>query len=198
MEIYTIGHSTHPEGDFILLLQQYQIDLLVDVRSYPGSKYVPQFNKENMEIWLPANNIKYLHLPELGGRRRKNKEIDESLVAGWKNVAFRNYAAYSLTDAYETGIDRLIKLSQESNVCYMCSEAVPWRCHRLIISNTLVLKGLQVYHIISETSLVRHEIGKYGAPAVIQGSHLIYPIVAEPLEENPITNDRPLKSQPEF
>lgn len=175
MEIKTIGHSTHTKEEFLSLLKKYKIETLVDVRSFPGSKYVPQFNKENMQIWIPKENIKYLHMPELGGRRNKNKEIDESLVNGWTNTAFRNYAAYSLTQGYKEGIDKLINLSKESNVCYMCSEALPWRCHRLIISNTLVSKGMNVYHIMPEGYLIIHEIGMYGAEATEKGSQLIYP-----------------------
>ena len=175
MDMYTIGHSTHTEEEFVSLLNLYKIDLLADVRSFPGSKYVPQFNKENMEVWLPHHDIKYIHLRELGGRRSKNKEINELLVAGWKNAAFRNYAAYSLTPGYEEGIDRLIDLSKENKVCYMCSEAVPWRCHRLLISNTLVARGFSIYHIISDNNLITHELGMYGAVPVKSGSQLIYP-----------------------
>lgn len=149
MNIYTIGHSTHSKEEFIAILKKYEIKILVDVRSFPGSKYVPQFNQEAIEKWLPDNDIKYIHMPELGGRRNKSKIIDEKFVAGWQNTAFRNYAAYSLTKEYEEGIEKLIDLSKDNTVCYMCSEAVPWRCHRLLISNTLVSKGLNVFHIIS-------------------------------------------------
>jgi uncharacterized protein (DUF488 family) len=175
MEIYTIGHSTHTEEEFVSLLKKYEIEVLADVRSIPASRYVPQFNEKNMERWLPKEDIKYLHIKELGGRRNKNREIDVSLVNGWNNEAFRNYAAYSLTQEYEEGIDRLIKLSKESKVCCMCSEAVPWRCHRLIISNTLVSKGVSVYHIMTERSLIAHEIGMYGAEVIKRGSQLLYP-----------------------
>lgn len=175
MEIYTIGHSTHTEKEFVSLLKEKNIKLLVDVRSLPGSKYVPQFNKENMEIWLPKKDIEYIHMSELGGRRNKNKKIDELLVNGWENTAFRNYAAYSLTKEYEKSIDELINLSKKSKTCYMCSEAVPWRCHRLIISNTLVLKGMNVYHIIDDKHTITHEIGMYGAKPINKDSKLIYP-----------------------
>lgn len=179
MDIYTIGHSTHTEEEFISLLKKYKIEVLVDVRSFPGSKYVPQFNKENMEIWLPKQDIKYIHIAELGGRRNKNKEINELLVNGWRNAAFRNYAAYSLTQGYEKGIERLIKLSEENQVCYMCSEALPWRCHRLIISNTLVSRGIHVHHIMTEDNIIDHEIGMYGVEAIKAGSQLIYPKAEE-------------------
>lgn len=184
MDVYTIGHSNHTVKEFISLLEEYNIELLIDVRSFPGSKYVPQFNKEQMKIWLTKNNIKYRHLAELGGRRNKNYEIKESLVDGWKNPAFKNYAAYTLSEPYDAGIERLIKLLSENKVCYMCSEAVPWRCHRLIISNTLVSKGINVFHIMPEGHLITHELGMYGAKPVEEGQQLIYPkIDSEELDD---------------
>ena len=125
MDIYTIGHSTHSIEEFISLLKTYEIELLVDVRSYPGSNYMPQFNKENMEKWVPENGIEYMHMPSLGGRRKKNHDIDESLVDGWRNTSFQNYAAYSLTKEYEEALGELISLEKEKRVCYMCSESVP-------------------------------------------------------------------------
>lgn len=175
MDIYTIGHSTHSSDEFSSLLKSYDIEALVDVRSYPGSNHMPQFNKENIEKWLPESGISYLHMPSLGGRRKKNHEIDESLVNGWRNTSFQNYAAYSLTDEYEKAISDLLDLQSKKRVCYMCSESVPWRCHRLIISNTLALKGLHVHHIMTEKKTTLHEIGMYGAKPVIEGSTLIYP-----------------------
>lgn len=177
MNIYTIGHSTHTEEEFVLLLQKYKIQTLIDIRAFPGSKYVPQFNKENIKKWLAKNNIKYIHMSELGGRRNKNRKIDESLVNGWEKTTFRNYAAYSLTKEYEDAINKLIKYAQENTVCYMCSEAVPWRCHRLIISNTLASKGIKVYHIMTEKKIITHEVSMYGAEAIKKGSQLIYPRV---------------------
>ena len=175
MDIYTIGHSTHSIEEFISLLKTYEIELLVDVRSYPGSNYMPQFNKENMEKWVPENGIEYMHMPSLGGRRKKNHDIDESLVDGWRNTSFQNYAAYSLTKEYEEALGELISLEKEKRVCYMCSESVPWRCHRLIISNNLALKGLTVHHIMTEKKTILHEIGMYGATPVKEDGTLIYP-----------------------
>lgn len=175
MNIYTIGHSTHSMEEFIAILKAYSIEILVDVRSYPGSKYVPQFNKENMEIWVPENDIEYIHMKELGGRRKANKDIDKSLIDGWENIAFKNYAEYTLTPDYEEGINKLVGLGEEKIVCYMCSESVPWRCHRLLISNNLVIRGINVYHIMTETKTIKHELGMYGATPVIEGKRLIYP-----------------------
>jgi uncharacterized protein (DUF488 family) len=113
VEIYTIGHSTHSTEAFISLLKTYNIELLVDVRSYPGSKHMPQFDKEKVEKWLPESGIGYLHVPALGGRRNKNQEIDKSLINGWRSVSFQNYAAYSLTKEYEKAITDLITLGSE-------------------------------------------------------------------------------------
>lgn len=175
MDIYTIGHSTHSQEEFIAILKSYKIETLVDIRSYPGSNYVPQFNKENMEKWIPENNIKYVYMKELGGRRKASKNIDESLINGWRQVAFRNYAGYTLTDEYQQGIEKLILLAEKEVLCYMCAESLPWRCHRLIVSNTLVSKGIDVYHIMSETKTIKHELGKYGANPVMENSRVIYP-----------------------
>lgn len=188
MDIFTIGHSTHSQEEFISLLRDYHIEVLVDVRSYPGSNYVPQFNKENMEIWVPENDIEYIHMKELGGRRKGNKDLDQSLIDGWENQAFRNYAGYTLTPEYEDGINRLIHLGENKTLCYMCSEAVPWRCHRLLISNTLVLRGINVYHIMSEAKTITHELGMYGATPVIEGNKLIYPKYHNKLEEDTNAN----------
>lgn len=175
MDIYTIGHSTHTTDEFIALLKEYNINIVVDVRSYPGSNYVPQFNKENIEEWLPEHDIQYIHLKDLGGRRNKNKDIDPALVDGWRQSSFRNYASYTFTKDYEEGINKLLSLAKDKQLAYMCSEAVPWRCHRLIISNTLVAKGINVHHIINKNETISHELGKYGAEPIIQDSKVIYP-----------------------
>ena len=175
MEIYSIGHSTHSMEDFSSLLKAYKIELLVDVRSYPGSRHVPQFDKEEIEKWLPESGIGYLHMPALGGRRKKNHEIDNSLIDGWRSVSFQNYAAYSLTNEYEKVVNNLLALGSEKRVCLMCSESVPWRCHRLIISNTLTLKGWTVRHIMTEKKTILHELNLFGAKPVVKNSKLIYP-----------------------
>lgn len=172
---YTIGHSTHSKEEFLSLLEKYNIRILVDVRSYPGSRYVPQFNKENMEEWITDTEIKYIHMKDLGGRRKLDENIDEGLINGWTSASFKNYASYSLTDEYESAIGELIGLVEEKNLAYMCSEAVPWRCHRLLISNSLVAKGVRVYHIISEKELIEHKLGMYGAEAKEIDGKVIYP-----------------------
>jgi uncharacterized protein (DUF488 family) len=175
MDIYTIGHSTHNEEEFNSILKAYKIETLIDIRSYPGSKYVPWFNKENMEVWIPENGIKYLHMPKLGGRRGKIKEVDEELINAWRQVAFKKYAAYTLTKEYEEGINELIEIASKARVCYMCAESLPWRCHRLLVSNTLVSKGLNVFHIMSQSKTIKHELNLYGARAIEKDGKIIYP-----------------------
>ena len=172
---YTIGHSTHSAEEFVSLLKAYDIESLVDVRSYPGSRHEPQFNQENMKKWLPEASIEYHHMTDLGGRRKKNQDIDYSLVDGWRNNSFKNYAAYTLTKEYKEGIDKLIRCNQKQQVCYMCSESVPWRCHRLLISNTLTQQGMAVDHIMSEKKTIHHEVGLFGAKPILKDGVLIYP-----------------------
>lgn len=175
MDIYTMGHSTYTIEEFLFLMKKYNIEIVVDVRSYPGSKYVPQFNKENMQDWLYDAGIEYMHLAELGGRRRGDPKTDETLVSGWRKEAFRNYASYSLSQEYEKGINRLMELSENHILCLVCAEIVPWRCHRLIISNSLVYKGKKVFHIIGKAELIEHELSLYGAKGVIDEGKIIYP-----------------------
>lgn len=175
MRIYTIGHSTHSEEEFLTLLNTFKIKKVIDVRSFPGSRYVPIFNKEVMEVWLKDHQIDYLHLSELGGLRKLDKNVNPILVDGWRNASFRNYAAYSLSKDYHDGIEELLRLSHKEQVVIMCSEAVPWRCHRLIISNTLVDQGIEVEHIMSNDKLIKHKLGMYGAKAIKKDNEITYP-----------------------
>lgn len=175
MHIYTIGHSTLSIEDFLNCLLRYKIQTLVDVRSYPGSRYVPDFNKEHLQITLENANIKYVHLSKLGGRRKSYSTDDYNNVNGWKNQSFKNYASYTLTKEYDSGINELINYAKTQIVCIMCAESVPWRCHRLIISNTLVDRGIMVYHIINSNQLITHKIGMYGAEVKKIDGKIFYP-----------------------
>lgn len=177
MKIFTIGHSTHTIDDFINLLKESNIELLIDVRSYPGSRYVSWFNKENLETVLTDNNIEYCHMNILGGRKKSCAQKHVSLVNGWKNKSFLNYASYTLTDEYEKGITELIKRATQKQVAIMCAESVPWRCHRLLISNTLFAKGMDVYHIVSSNNIIKHSLNKYGAFAIIKDEKVLYPML---------------------
>lgn len=181
MDIFTIGHSTHSWEKFIKILKSFNVEVLADVRSYPGSRYLPHFNKENMQSRVPEIGIEYIHMPKLGGRRRKIAEIDSVLTEGWTHIAFRNYAAYTLTEDYCQGLNELINIAASARVCLMCAESVPWKCHRLLLSNSLSFKGFCVHHIMEENKSTVHEINKYGAKAVLDKMTVIYPKSDQPI-----------------
>ena len=145
ISVWTVGHSTRSIDEFVGLLRLSSISCLVDVRSYPGSRRYPQFNKENLCKAVSAAGIDYLHLPELGGRR---KAKPDSLNMAWRNESFRGYADYMETKAFREGIERLLKLARERRTAIMCAEAVWWRCHRSLISDYLKADGVKVIHIL--------------------------------------------------
>ena len=145
IELWTYGHSTRSIEDFIEALASFDVRVLADVRSYPGSKRYPQFNKENLKASLTKAAINYQHFPELGGRRRARPD---SLNIAWRNESFRGYADYMETEAFRDGILRLLEIARVSRTAVMCSEAVWWRCHRSLISDYLKAKGIEVNHIM--------------------------------------------------
>jgi uncharacterized protein (DUF488 family) len=162
--IFTVGHSTHPIGEFITMLQSFGIELLADVRSYPGSKHVPQFNKENLKESLDKEGIEYLHLKDLGGRR---KALPDSKNTGWHHPAFRGFADYMETNDFKKGIDELQQIAVHKRTAFMCSEALWWRCHRSLIADYLKVKGWTVMHIMKKDKADEHP---FTAPAKeIQG-----------------------------
>lgn len=166
--IWTIGHSTHTLQHFTAMLHSFRVSLLVDIRNYPGSGKYPHFNKEALEISLPANSIDYLHLKELGGRRRPAKN---SVNTAWRNDAFRGYADYMQTEEFNRGINKLQTVAQKQFTCYMCSEAVWWRCHRSLVSDYLKWKGWTVMHIMDVNKATEHP---YTKPARIINGTLHY------------------------
>lgn len=166
--VWTIGHSTHPLDELVAMLQSFQIEMVADIRSFPGSRKFPQFNKEALEISLPENNIQYIHLKELGGRR-KVKADSKNIV--WRHPAFRGYADYMETDAFKEGIRQLEKTALKQHTAYMCSEAVWWRCHRSMVSDYLKVHGWKVMHIMG---IGKEEEHPYTAPARIVNGELTY------------------------
>ena len=167
-EIWTIGHSTHSLEEFVLMLETFQIQLVVDVRSLPGSNRFPQFNKESLELSLPKNNIKYYHLKALGGLRKATKGSHNT---AWRVASFRNYADYMETDEFKAAIVDLEALAATQRVAIMCAEAVWWRCHRSMISDYLKNCGWLVNHIMSKTKI---EVHPYTEPAKIIDGVLVY------------------------
>ncbi|MGZ3901078.1 MAG: DUF488 domain-containing protein [Bacteroidia bacterium] len=166
--IYTIGHSTRSFDEFVKLLNSFKITLLADIRNYPGSKRYPHFNKEALEINLPARGISYLHFKMLGGRR---KPLGDSKNNAWRNSAFKGYADYMETDEFQHVIKELEELASHEPTAYMCSEAVWWRCHRALISDFLKIKGWNVRHIIAMDKAPEHP---YTSAASIVNGKLSY------------------------
>ncbi|MEO8698319.1 MAG: DUF488 domain-containing protein [Acidimicrobiales bacterium] len=146
--IFTIGHSTRTIEDFVALLRQVDVDLLIDVRSIPGSRAMPQFNVDTLPDSLAAERIGYQHLGALGGRRHHQKGAPPSTNTLWRVLAFRNYADYAETDAFRAGFDELLARAREHRCAIMCAEAVWWRCHRRIISDYLLARDIPVQHIM--------------------------------------------------
>jgi uncharacterized protein (DUF488 family) len=162
--IWTVGHSTRSLEEFVAILQSFEIELLADIRSYPGSRRYPHFNKEVLQKSMPEYGIEYIHLPGLGGRR---KAKPDSKNTAWRNEAFRGYADYMETDEFKSAIEELENLAAKKRTAYMCSEAAWWCCHRSMVSDYLKIKGWKVMHIMA---LQKSEEHPFTAPArTVQG-----------------------------
>ena len=154
MRIWTIGHSTRAIDEFISLLKENEIELLADVRAWPGSKRYPQFNKDALAESLTAHGIRYEHFLELGGKR---KSKPDSRNTAWRNASFRGYADYMETEQFQKGIERLLNLAAEAGpIAVMCAEAVWWRCHRSLIADYLKARGVEVLHILGANKVEPH------------------------------------------
>src|SRR5437764_8333114 len=165
--IFTIGHSTRDLADFIALLRENGVQRLADIRRYPGSRRYPHFSRDALQLSLPAEGIEYIHMPELGGRR---KPLPDSRNTAWRNEQFRAYADHMATTEFRDAIDKL--LASPKPTAYMCAEAVPWRCHRNLVSDELTRRGIEVIHILGRNQTQRHEMNPH---AVVEDGHLIYP-----------------------
>lgn len=143
--LYTVGHSTRSLENLIEVLQAHEIQALVDIRAFPMSKRLPQFNRESLAASLPAAGIRYLWMKSLGGYRKK--VVDESPHIALRNQSFRNYADYTLTPDFEQAIAELIMMAERSRTAYMCAERLYFRCHRMLVSDWLVAHGHEILHI---------------------------------------------------
>jgi uncharacterized protein (DUF488 family) len=152
--IFTIGHSTRTLTEFVALLRQVDVTLLVDVRSIQRSRTTPQFNGDTLADSLVADGIGYRHLAALGGRRHHRKSDPPSLNTYWRVLAFRNYADYAETDKFRTGLNALRTLARDDRCAIMCAEAVWWRCHRRIITDYLLAGGTRVEHIMGPGQVI--------------------------------------------
>jgi uncharacterized protein (DUF488 family) len=169
LTIYTIGHSTRSLEELVALLQQHAIEVLCDVRTAPGSRRLPHFGKASLEAQLPRHGIAYEHIPALGGLR---KPRPDSANTGWRNASFRGYADYMQTPEFETALEGVLRIAARKRVALMCAEAVPWRCHRSLIADALVARGVEVLHIIGPGRPQRHTPTPF---AQIEDGRLTYP-----------------------
>jgi uncharacterized protein (DUF488 family) len=167
--VFTIGHSTHPLEEFVAMLKANDVARLVDVRTVPKSRHVPQYNGEALAQELPARGIDYAHLKSLGGLRHAAKD---SVNTGWRNASFRGYADYMGTEEFRKGIERLLELAREKRTAIMCAEAVPWRCHRSLIGDALLVRGVRIEDIMSATNVREHALTQF---AKVRGLEITYP-----------------------
>jgi uncharacterized protein (DUF488 family) len=150
---FTIGHSTRPILDFVELLREVEIQLVVDVRTVPRSGSNPQFNRDVLPISLAEFAIDYEHISQLGGLRARSATVPPSMNAFWQNTSFHNYADYAMSNDFKSGLMRLRELGQANRIAIMCAEAVWWRCHRRIITDYLVAAGDEVFHILGRNHI---------------------------------------------
>jgi len=154
MRIWTIGHSTRTIDEFISLLEENEIKLLADVRAWPGSKRYPHFNKDALAESLSAQEIRYEHFPELGGKRKSKPDSHNN---AWRNASFRGYADYMETEQFQKGIERLLDVAANAGpTAIMCAEAVWWRCHRSLVADYLKVRGVEVLHVLGANKVDPH------------------------------------------
>lgn len=153
VNVFTIGHSTRTITEFVALLTQVSVELIIDVRSIPRSRTNPQFNADVLPESLAAAGMAYRHLPALGGRRHRSQGSIASPNTMWRNAAFRNYADYAASQAFRAGLDELEALARGHCCAVMCAEAVWWRCHRRIVADYLLADGISVVHIMGHDKM---------------------------------------------
>lgn len=170
--ILTIGHSTRPIAEFVALLKAHRVARVIDVRTVPRSRHNPQFNRENLPASLAAVGIGYRHRASLGGLRRP---AADSPNKGWRNLSFRGYADYMQTPEFNTAVDELVDLAKKERLALMCAEAVPWRCHRSLIADALLVRGIRTADIGSVTRLLPHRLTPF---AKVRRGKITYPTEA--------------------
>ena len=167
--VYTVGHSTRSFEELVELLRAHGVERLVDVRTIPRSRRNPQFNRDTLGQALRNRRIAYRHMPGLGGLRRTHAD---SINKGWRNTSFRGYADYMQTEDFEEALERLIGLAEDKATAIMCAEAVPWRCHRSLIADALIVRGYEVRDIMSEKSAKPRKLNPM---ARVDGARITYP-----------------------
>jgi uncharacterized protein (DUF488 family) len=172
--LFTIGHSNRSEEAFLDLLEAHGVEMIVDIRHYPRSRHNPQYDADALKAWLNTAGVAYEHVSLLGGRRHGHFGQPPEVNAGWENASFQAYADYALSAEFARGLEQLISLAELRPVAVMCAEAVPWRCHRSIISDWLV-RGHEVKHIMSADKVTPHHLGAWGAKPQVENGQVTYP-----------------------
>ncbi|HET7620105.1 MAG TPA: DUF488 domain-containing protein [Vicinamibacterales bacterium] len=167
--LYTIGHSTHAADAFVALLQAHGVRQLADVRRFPASRRHPQFHKDALAASLADVGIEYRHFPELGGMRRPRSD---SVNTAWQQSGFRGYADYMQTPAFEAGLEALLSFAAEGPTAVMCAEAVWWRCHRKLLADAVLARGVPVRHILTAAEPKLHELSDF---ASVKQGKVTYP-----------------------
>ena len=173
--IFTVGHSTRSAEELLAVLRAHGVKAVADVRLFPKSRRYPHFNAEQLAEWLPENGIVYLPFKQLGGRRKPTKD---SINAGWRNDSFRGYADFMQTAPFSYALAELIHAAARRPTATMCAEAVPWRCHRSLISDALLVRGWQVLNLIGVGQAAVHSLTSF---ARVDGERIIYPPEEPPL-----------------
>ena len=169
MIVYTLGHSTRSAEAFLALLREHAVAGIADVRRFPASRRHPHFAREALAEMLPAAGLHYDWLPALGGRRAPRPGSPHT---AWREAAFRAYADHMETEEFRAGLDELIRLAEARPTAVMCAEAVPWRCHRSLVSDALIARGIPVVEILSESSYRPHKLTSF---ARVKGTQITYP-----------------------
>lgn len=167
--IYTIGHSTHPAEEFLALLTRHALTRLADIRTVPKSRRHPQFNIDVLDGFLTNHGITYRHFPALGGLR---KPRPDSINTAWQHPGFRGYADYMQTAAFEDGVAALLEFASGGPTTVMCAEAVWWQCHRRLLADALLVRGVAVWHILPSGPPKPHQLSEF---ARVDGARLTYP-----------------------
>lgn len=169
LTIFTVGHSTRPIDEFIALLRKNGVGQLIDIRTIPKSRRNPQFNSEALAASLRAAKIRYSHMKDLGGLRHPRKD---SVNLGWRNESFRGYADYMQTPGFAAALAHAVNLASERPTVLMCAEAVPWRCHRSLVADALLVRGIRVLEIVSAAEPKEHALTSF---AHVDGIRVTYP-----------------------
>ena len=169
MTIFTIGHSTHPIEEFVDILKAHGIEFVADVRTIPKSRHNPQYNSDTLAAALHERAIGYEHMPGLGGLRHAKKD---SVNTAWENASFRGFADYMQTEDFEQSLSALVEMAKKGPTAILCAEAVPWRCHRSLIGDALLARGITVMDIMSKMSAKAHTMTPW---AHVMGTMITYP-----------------------